>query len=126
MLKEITIPIEVYEQLPWALELCLTDPLIFTNLDGLYGMYQKIEYFYGDKYKYLLEKINSLKYGKEAIEEATEEQLRNTFSVCISRSKEDKEYYKKNKEFMKEIYDRLLKIDKSCWYDYYRDLMELE
>jgi len=126
--KEITIPKEVYEQLPWALELCLTDPLIEKDkesLNGFYGMYQKIEYYHGDKYKHLLDKINSLKYGKEAIEEATEEQLRSTFEVYISRSKEDKEHYKKNKAFMKELYDKLIQINPSNWYDYYRDLMEL-
>jgi len=126
--KEIIIPKEVYEQLPWALELCLTNPLIEKDkesLNGFYGMYQKIEYYHGDKYRYLLDKINSLKYGKEAIEEATEEQLRSTFEVYISRSKEDKEHYKKNKDFMKELYDRLMIINKGTWLRYYRDLMEL-
>lgn len=127
MPKQITskIALMIAEDLDYSLK----NPLIQKDqedIEAYRGLYGKITQFHNGKYRYLLDKINSLKYGREAIKEAAEEQLRRTFNICISRSKEDKEYYKENKEFMKEIYDRLMTINKGTWLRYYRDLMELE
>jgi t-SNARE complex subunit (syntaxin) len=127
MFKEEVTP-EIALMIAEDLEYSLKNPLIQKDqedIEAYRGLYNKVTQFHNGKYKHLLDKINSLKYGKEAIKEATEKQLRRTFNICISRSKEDKEYYKENKEFMKELYDRLLELDKSCWYDYRDVTLEL-
>lgn len=111
-----------------SLETSLKEPFLQKDnktIEGYRYLYKKITEFHDGKFKHLKDKIDSLKYGKEALDEATEEQLRRTFEVEISMSKENKQYYQENKDFMKAIYDRLMAINKGTWLMYYRDLMEL-